>query len=241
MTRPRSYCGCISGLPREAQLAYADGAWIAERVGQMPDRSSEAPLEQRLALGDLAPGRRCMALCQDRVGESVRANRYFRLTREHLNLVPTEAEIHDEPACVHAGLRGEVRGHRPQPLLRPSAKVSIDSLEGSLFLDRRAVRQIQHPAVAGEHHTVEPSDRLLQFQPPQAATTIDEVCRDEQCPRCTVPPQNWPSVLEVVAITVVEGQSRKSPSARTRAQPVGDRIEWDNVKPLASQFGQDEV
>src|SRR5262245_63660521 len=137
MTRPRSYCGCISGLPREAQLAYADGAWIAERVGQMPDRSSEAPLEQRLALGDLAPGRRCMALCQDRVGDSVRANRYFRLTREHLNLVPTEAEIHDEPACVHAGLRGEVRGHLQQ-LLRRRGTVASGSRHGGLLLQRRA-------------------------------------------------------------------------------------------------------
>src|SRR5262249_14451493 len=78
-------------------------------------------------------------------------------------------------------------------------------------------------------------------QPPQAAVAVDEVRRDEKCPRRTVPPQNRPSMLDVVTIAVVEGYGRKRPPARTRVQPVGNRIERNNVKALAPQFHQDDV
>jgi hypothetical protein len=62
MAWPRSYGGYKARLPREAELARPNGGRIAERVSQMPDWSSEPPLKERLALGDLAHGGCCIAL-----------------------------------------------------------------------------------------------------------------------------------------------------------------------------------
>ena len=239
---PRSYGGHIPRLAGKAELAWADCACIAERIGQMADRSSETPLKERLAVGDLADGGGSVALRQDWVGKGMRTNQNVWLAHQSLQLVPTEAEVRGQPPRVHGRLRREIRRHRPQPLLWPSAQVPIDGLEGGSFLDDRAAWQIPQPSVTAEHDTVEPSDRLLKFQPPKAATAIGEVRGDEQRPRCIVPPQHRPSMLDVVTIAIVKGQCRKRPpGGSTWSRPVENGIEGNDVEALLPQFGQHHV
>src|SRR5262249_61631603 len=93
MAWSRNHGGRIPRLTRESELAQSDGARIAERVGQVSDRSSEAAFEEWLAFGDLARNGRRLTLCQYGVRQGVCADRHLTLPRQNLNLVPAQAAI----------------------------------------------------------------------------------------------------------------------------------------------------
>jgi hypothetical protein len=71
------------------------------------------------------------------------------------------------------------------------------------------------------HNAIEPDDGLLKLHPPKPAPPVGKLGRDEQRPGRAVPPQDWPSVFDIVTIAVVKGQGRKKsgacPSERRRS------------------------
>ena len=68
------------------------------------------------------------------------------------------------------------------------------------------------------HNAIEPDDGLLKLHPPKPAPPVGKLGRDEQRPGRAVPPQDWPSVFDIVTIAVVKGQGRKRRSVPVRTQ-----------------------
>jgi hypothetical protein len=139
---------------------------------------------------------------------------------------------------VHARLPGEIRCGATQPLLGHGAQAPVNAIKRALFLVHCASWQVQQLAVKAKHNAIEPDDGLLKLHPPKPAPPVGKLGRDEQRPGRAVPPQDWPSVFDIVTIAVVKGQGRKRRSVPVRTQAVVDCRERYDVEALVMQFRQ---
>jgi hypothetical protein len=86
-------------------------------------------------------------------------------------------------------------------------------MEGSPLLVKCAARQVQHVAVVGNHEAVKSRNCLLEFEPPKPTPPISKLGSDEYCPGNPALLKDRPSIVDIIAVAVIEGEDRKGPCA----------------------------
>src|SRR6476620_10729838 len=110
-------------------------------------------------------------------------------------------------------------------------------MEGSFLFVKCTAWQAQYFAVAVNHDSVQPRDCLLEFEPPKLTPSLSKLRSDEYRPGNPALLEDRPSILDVIAVAVIEREDRKGPGTPVRAQSIGNRCNRNDVEALPPQLG----
>lgn len=90
-------------------------------------------------------------------------------------------------------------------------ETSAKTVVGCVFLVGAGRFKDEFHIIKDDLKGIQSGNCLLELEPPKATASVDKTRNNEKCPGHPVPFQDWPCVIEVVSITVVERKRREGP------------------------------